>query len=86
MEKELVCDLFEEAAPENESLARLLDDGRWQELISKFGKTRSPEQMKDFSDEKDVLELTQYEQPSAGQAENSADPLAALVQELIEGP
>jgi hypothetical protein len=89
MEKELVCDLFEEAAPENESLARLVDDARWQELIAKFEKAMSaapsPDQWKDFSDEEGVVELTRYEEPSAGAAVNPADPLLALVQELIEG-
>lgn len=89
MEKEIKIDLFDESAPENESFSRLVDDARWQELISKFEKaasaTLSPEQWKDFSEEEGVLELTRYEEPSAGREANPADPLPALVQELLEG-
>jgi len=32
------------------------------------------------------MDESQRKEPSAGQEEDAADPLAALVQELIEGP
>lgn len=94
MEKELVIDLFDLAAPENESLARLLDDGRWQELISKAERTTaprnlSPDDWKKFVKDQEgtrTLDASQFKEFVAEQEEGPADPLAALVQELIEGP
>ena len=83
MEKELVCDLFDESAPENESLARLVDDGLWQELISKAERLEPP---KALDEDRVAMDESQRKEPSAGQEEDAADPLAALVQELIEGP
>jgi hypothetical protein len=94
VEKVLEIDLFDESAPENESLARLLDDGRWQELISKAERTStpralSPEGWKDFLKKQEgtrTLDESQWKEFVAEQEEGPVDPLAALVQELIEGP
>jgi len=83
VEREIKIDLFDESAPENESLARLVDDGLWQELISKAERLEPP---KALDEDRVAMDESQRKEPSAGQEEDAADPLAALVQELIEGP
>ena len=83
VEREIKIDLFDESAPENESLARLLDDGLWQELISKAERIEPPKVLEE--DRGFAMDGSQRKEPSAGQEEDAADPLAALVQELIEG-
>lgn len=94
MEKEITIDLFDAALPDNESFARLLDDGRWQELISKVGKepprVLSPEEWKAFVAKQEgsrTMDESQWKQFIAEQdGEPSVDPLGSLIKELIEGP
>jgi hypothetical protein len=93
MRQELVIDLFDESAPENEALARLVDEARWQELISKYQqeskKVLSPQEWKDFVKEQDsgirAMNPSQFRDFVAEQEGGPTDPLAALVAELIEG-
>ena len=93
METEVKVDLFDESAPGNESLARLVDDARWQELISKFKqeskRALSPEEWKSFVKEQDqgirAMNPSQWRDFVAEQDGSPVDPLEALIAELIEG-